>query len=128
MTTVNAAGSTGTNGTASSSKGGWGSLGAADFLKMLTAQLQNQDPTAPMDNTQMVAQLAQFSSLSNSTAMNGTLTDISGKLDTLNSSSASNSQIAATLKTISDQLAAIGAAQAASNGSTAPASPATTAA
>lgn len=36
----------------------------ADFLKMLTAQLQNQDPLQPMNNTDMTAQMAQFSSLS----------------------------------------------------------------
>lgn len=33
------------------------------FLRLLTAQLQYQDPLAPMDNTQMVAQLAQFTTL-----------------------------------------------------------------
>jgi flagellar basal-body rod modification protein FlgD len=38
-------------------------LGTQDFLKLLVAQLKNQDPLQPMDNTQMVTQLAQFSSL-----------------------------------------------------------------
>ena len=38
-------------------------LGQNDFLKLMTAQLKNQDPFAPVDNTQMVAQMAQFSSL-----------------------------------------------------------------
>jgi len=33
------------------------------FLQLLVAQLQNQDPLNPMDNTQFVAQLAQFSEL-----------------------------------------------------------------
>lgn len=33
------------------------------FLKLLVAQLRNQDPTQPQDGTQFVAQLAQFSSL-----------------------------------------------------------------
>ena len=33
------------------------------FMKMLVAQLQNQDPMSPQDNQAMVAQLAQFSSL-----------------------------------------------------------------
>lgn len=56
------------------------SLGQADFLKLMTAQLQNQDPFAPVDNTQMVAQMAQFSSLSGITEMNSTLKAISDKL------------------------------------------------
>jgi flagellar basal-body rod modification protein FlgD len=38
-------------------------LGKDDFLKLLMAQLQNQDPSKPMDDTQMVAQMAQFSAL-----------------------------------------------------------------
>lgn len=33
------------------------------FLRLLTAQMQYQDPLAPMDNTQMIAQLAQFTTL-----------------------------------------------------------------
>lgn len=33
------------------------------FLRLLTAQMQHQDPLAPMDNTQMIAQLAQFTTL-----------------------------------------------------------------
>lgn len=33
------------------------------FLKLLTAQLAHQDPLSPMDSTQFVSQLAQFSSL-----------------------------------------------------------------
>lgn len=40
-----------------------GSLGKDEFMKMLITQMQNQDPTKPMDNSQMTAQLAQFSSL-----------------------------------------------------------------
>ncbi|HVR61067.1 MAG TPA: flagellar hook assembly protein FlgD [Polyangia bacterium] len=51
-------------------------LGEGDFLKLLMAQLQNQDPTAPQDDTQMIAQLAQFSALE---AAQGT----NSRLDTL---------------------------------------------
>ncbi|MGO4503238.1 MULTISPECIES: flagellar hook assembly protein FlgD [unclassified Dyella] len=36
----------------------------ADFLKLMTAQLQAQDPTNPVDNSQFVSQMAQFSQLS----------------------------------------------------------------
>jgi flagellar basal-body rod modification protein FlgD len=39
------------------------SLGKDQFLQLLVAQLQNQDPLAPSDNSQMIAQMAQFSSL-----------------------------------------------------------------
>jgi flagellar basal-body rod modification protein FlgD len=34
-----------------------------DFLQLLVKQLQNQDPSNPMDNSEYIAQLAQFSSL-----------------------------------------------------------------
>ncbi|NBR79501.1 MAG: flagellar biosynthesis protein FlgJ, partial [Alphaproteobacteria bacterium] len=36
-------------------------LGQADFLKLMTTQLQNQDPFAPMENAEFIAQMAQFS-------------------------------------------------------------------
>ena len=55
-------------------------LGQGDFLKLMTAQLNNQDPFAPVDNTQMVAQMAQFSSLAGISEMSTTLKAISDKL------------------------------------------------
>jgi flagellar basal-body rod modification protein FlgD len=39
------------------------------FLKLLVAQLQNQDPLQPQDGTQFVSQLAQFSNLEQNLAM-----------------------------------------------------------
>jgi flagellar basal-body rod modification protein FlgD len=59
---------------------GSASLGQADFLKLMTAQLQNQDPFNPVDNTQMVAQMAQFSSVAGISEMSTTLKAIQAKL------------------------------------------------
>lgn len=53
------------------------------FLKLLTAQLRNQDPLAPMDATQFMTQLAQLSTVEQSMRSNDTLGKV---LDTLKSS------------------------------------------
>ena len=44
-----------------------------DFLKLLVAQMENQDPMSPQSDTDMAAQMAQFTSLTQSTAMSGSL-------------------------------------------------------
>lgn len=52
-----------------------GAMGKDQFLKMLIAQLQHQDPMNPMQGDQMAAQLAQFSSLEQLQQINSTLTN-----------------------------------------------------
>ena len=44
-------------------------LGQEDFLKLLTTQLQKQDPFAPMENGEFIAQMAQFSTVTGITSM-----------------------------------------------------------
>ena len=46
------------------------------FLTLLTAQLNNQDPLKPIDNTEFVAQLAQFSSVEQQVRTNDSLSSI----------------------------------------------------
>ncbi|CAK0761520.1 flagellar basal-body rod modification protein FlgD [Gammaproteobacteria bacterium] len=55
-------------------------LGQTDFLKLLTTQLKNQDPSKPMDSTQFVSQLAQFSALAGVTDLNTTMKGVSSSL------------------------------------------------
>jgi len=57
-----------------------GTLGQADFLKLMTAQMKNQDPFNPTDNTQMIAQMAQFSSVAGIAEMNTTLKAMAERL------------------------------------------------
>ncbi|MBD3165441.1 hypothetical protein GF324_02485 [bacterium] len=40
-----------------------GEMGKNDFLQLMMAQLQNQDPTSPLDSSEYAAQLAQFTSV-----------------------------------------------------------------
>ena len=47
-----------------------------DYMKLLTTQLQNQNPLEPMDNNDMTAQLTQFSQLSQLETMNSSFADI----------------------------------------------------
>lgn len=79
VSSVNSGGSTPP--VATTSNAGTPSLGQADFLRLLTTQLTLQDPTDPVDNKEMVAQMAQFSQLASTTEMSDTLKAISAKLD-----------------------------------------------
>lgn len=47
----------------SAAKSNRSGLGKNDFLNLLVTQLRYQDPLSPMDNTQFISQMAQFSSL-----------------------------------------------------------------
>ncbi len=58
-------------------------LDQTDFLALMTAQLKNQDPTKPVDNSEYVAQMAQFSTVSGLQQSNTTLNAIAAKLDQL---------------------------------------------
>lgn len=58
------------------------------FLKLLTTQMQNQDPLDPMDSTQYTQQLAQYSQVEQTVQQTGTLKDILARLSTQDMSQA----------------------------------------
>ena len=66
--------------TGSATKNTLSQLGSGDFLKLMTTQLSQQDPFNPADNTQMLAQMAQFTSLSQATEMAQGISDLNTKM------------------------------------------------
>src|ERR1700722_4797224 len=74
--TVNATtpvGSSGSTSTASTATAATQTLGYNDFLTLLMAEMKNQDPTQPMDPSQMVSQLATVSEVGQAVQSNTTL-------------------------------------------------------
>ena len=64
-------------------------LGQEDFLKLMTTQLQNQDPFAPMENGDFIAQMAQFSTVTGITEMSNNMKALNEKIDSFRIATAS---------------------------------------
>jgi flagellar basal-body rod modification protein FlgD len=64
---------TATTGTTDTATNPSSTLNQADFLKLLVAQIQYQDPMNPQSDTEMAAQLAQFTSLQQATQSSASL-------------------------------------------------------
>ena len=73
-----------------SQKGSSDKLGQTDFLKLMTTQLQNQDPFAPMDNGDFIAQMAQFSTVTGIEEMNTSIGKLVEEFDQARIATASN--------------------------------------
>ena len=65
-------------------------LGQSDFLKLMTTQLQNQDPFAPMDNGDFIAQMAQFSTVTGIQEVNNSISQLVEEFDQARIATASN--------------------------------------
>ena len=78
MATTSAIGATTTTAAAgaASTKPTSQTLGKDDFLKLLTTQLQHQDPLNPMDDKEFIGQMAQFSTLEQITNMSSGMTKL----------------------------------------------------
>ena len=66
------------------------SLGQEDFLKLMTTQLQNQDPFAPMENGDFIAQMAQFSTVTGIEEMASSMKAMAAEVQQLRVASISN--------------------------------------
>jgi len=71
---------TANTGSAATAKTASKTLDQSAFLKLMTTQMQTQDPFNPVDNTQMVAQMAQFSSTTGIAEMNQSLKAIASDI------------------------------------------------
>ncbi len=78
VSTINAAAASSNSTSASGAKpSGFAALTSQDFLKMLITELQNQDPTQPVSNSELLQQLSQMQSLQSNVELNSTLTNFS---------------------------------------------------
>ena len=87
-------------------------LGKDDFLKILIAQLSNQDPTSPLENTEFIAQMAQFSSLEQMTNMSQSFEKLAGMIN----SSEAQSLLGKTVELDAGDTSVTGQVQAATRG------------
>lgn len=76
MTSVGSATSTTSTASTTSTTAAATSVDYDTFLKLLVAQLQNQDPTNPMDSTEYLSQLASFSQVEQQITTNSKLDSI----------------------------------------------------
>lgn len=79
-TTYTGASSTSTTSASTTSTSSTSSLGQADFLKLMTEQLKNQDPLKPLDNSAFLGQLAQFSTVQGIETLNTNFSTLSSSL------------------------------------------------
>lgn len=73
MSTVSSITSSSNSASADTVSGSQQTLTQNDFLQLLVSQMENQDPLDPQSDTQMAAQMAQFTSLQQTTAMSSSL-------------------------------------------------------
>src|ERR1700727_2997419 len=71
---------TGSGSSTANSASSLGTLGGTDFITLMLAQLQNQDPTSPVDSNTFLTQLAQLSEVQGITSLNTNFSTLSNSL------------------------------------------------
>ena len=90
----------GVNNEGDSKKANKDTLGQSDFLKLMTTQLQNQDPFAPMENAEFIAQMAQFSSLESLQSMQESFADLASAMTSNQALQASKRKLESEMQTL----------------------------
>lgn len=80
------------------------------FLTLLVAQLQNQDPMSPMDNAQMTSQMAQISTVTGIEKLNDTVNSVTGQFSMMQMMQGTN-MIGRTVLAEGNSMAAVGTAK-----------------
>lgn len=78
-TVTNTSSTTGTSTNSAAGKAASSTDAADRFLKLLVAQMQNQDPLNPMDNAQVTSQMAQINTVTGIEKLNGTVGSLSSQ-------------------------------------------------
>ncbi|TWT39419.1 flagellar hook assembly protein FlgD [Blastopirellula retiformator] len=76
MSSVNSSTSTTSSGSEGASGGGLQDLDMDQFLKLMIAELQNQDPLEPMKNSEMLEQIGQIRNITATEQLSTTLTNV----------------------------------------------------
>src|ERR1700735_4313807 len=79
-TTANGASTANASSTANGGSANSVTLGGTDFLTLMLAQLQNQDPTSPVDSNEFLSQLASLSEVQGITQLNTSFSTLSNSL------------------------------------------------
>lgn len=74
------------------------------FLKLMLKQMEQQDPTEPTDNSQWLAQMAQYSSLEAMNNLNAAFSEVSDKISALSDSVISGNVISQTLSLVGKEV------------------------
>jgi flagellar basal-body rod modification protein FlgD len=69
-------------------------LGQDDFLKLVIAKLANQDPLKPQEDTEFIAQMAQFTTLEQTKSMQSDIAQMRAQQQVLQGMSLLNRQVA----------------------------------